>query len=84
MGCKKQRLLLKHTNLQPKLVEGVVEQVLEAGHQALVQSVPGSGREQGLHRRGGALHLAVVVDLVTVHCGLKHQQHQDHQMILEE
>ena len=73
----------KHTNLQPKLVEGVVEQVLEAGQEALVQSVPGGGGEKGLDHRGGGLDLAVVVDLVTVDCCFKHQQHQDHQMILE-
>lgn len=68
--------------LQSKLVEGVVEQILEARYEALVQSVPSGSGEKRRDGGWGALQLAVVVSLVAVHSGLKHQQHQHDQMFL--
>lgn len=68
--------------LQSKLVEGVVEQILEARYEALVESVPSGSGEKRRDGRWGALQLAVVVSLVAVHSGLKHQQHQHDQMFL--
>lgn len=59
--------------LYSKLVEGVVEQVLETGYEALVQSVPLGTGKQNWDDGGRSLDLTIVVSLVTVHCRLKHQ-----------
>ncbi len=66
-----------------KLVEAVVEQVFDAVEETLVQRVTGGlGKMTGIGAVSAAV--SVVMNLVPVHCCLKHQQHQDQQMILME
>lgn len=76
--------MLSTLYLQAKLVEAVAEQVLDAEEQALVQVVPLGVGEEGGDVGGRALQLLVVVGLVPVHRGLKHQQQQHQQVILGE
>lgn len=71
-------------HLQPKLVEGVVEQVLQARNEAVVQSVSLCRGEESRYGGRGSQELPIMVSLVTIHRSLKHQQHQHNQMILEQ
>lgn len=72
----------RNSYLKAKLVEAVVEQVFDAVQETLVQRVTAGLGKDDWNRRRRALLLSVVMNLVPVHCRLKHQQHQDQQMIL--
>lgn len=70
------------TDLKAKLVEAEVEQVFNAGQEAIVQLVTYGLGEDG--RDGGrrTLYLLIVMNLVSIHGRLKHQQQQHQQMVL--
>lgn len=73
---------MKGPDLKAELVEAEVEQVSEAGQQALVQFVTCGLWEDGWDGGRRTLDLLVVMDLVPVHGCLKHQQQQHQQMVL--
>lgn len=73
---------MKGPDLKAELVEAEVEQVSEAGQQALVQFVTCGLWEDGWDGGRRTLDLLVVMDLVPVHGRLKHQQQQHQQMVL--
>lgn len=73
---------MKEPDLKAELVEAEIEQVSDAGQQALVQFVTCGLWEDGWDGRRRTLYPLVVMDLVPVHCGLKHQQQKHQQMVL--
>lgn len=73
---------MKEPDLKPKLVVAEVEQVSDAGQQALVQLVTCGLWEDNQDGGRRTLYLLVVVDLVPIHGRLKHQQQQHQQMVL--
>lgn len=73
---------LKESDLKAELVEAEVEQVFDAGQQALVQNVTCGSWEDSQDGGRRTLCLLVVMGLVPIHSRLEHQQQQNQQMVL--
>ena len=71
------------THLQAELVVAEVDEVLEAGHHSAVQVLPADPREDDAEVVRLQVVTEPVVQLVTVHRDLEHQQPQHHQVVLE-
>lgn len=69
--------------LQAKFVEEKVDEVLDAGQDSLVQVLPCYALEDDAERRRLQIVVEAEVALMSMHCGLKHQQPQDHQVVLQ-
>lgn len=69
--------------LEPKFVEAEVDEVLDAGQDALIQVLPSDALEDDAEVRGLQVVMETEVELVAMDSRLKHQQPQYHQMVLQ-
>lgn len=69
--------------LQSKLVEAEVDEVLDAGQDAVIQVLPRDALEEDAERWGLQVVMETEVELVPMDCRLEHQQPQHHQVVLQ-
>lgn len=69
--------------LEAKLVVEEVDEVLDAGQNAMIQVLPRDALEDDAEGRNLQVVVEAVVELVPVDSGLKHQQPQHHQVVLK-
>lgn len=69
--------------LKAKFVEEEVDEVLDAGQDAVIQVLPGDALEDDAEGRSLQVVVEAKVELVPTNCGLEHQQPQHHQVVLK-
>lgn len=69
--------------LQAKFVEEEVDEVLDAGQDAMIQVLSRDALEDDAEGRGLQVVVETEVELVPMDCRLEHQQPQQHQMVLQ-
>lgn len=71
------------TYLESKFVEEEVDEVLDAGQDAVIQVLPSDALEDDAEGRGLQVVMETEVELVAMDSRLEHQQSQHHQMVLQ-
>lgn len=71
------------TYLKSKFVEAEVDEVLDAGQDAVIQVLPSDALEDDAEGRNLQVVMETVVELVVLDSRLKHQQPKHHQMVLQ-
>lgn len=69
--------------LEAKLVVEEVDEVLDAGQNAVIQVLPRDALEDDAEGRNLQVVVEAVVELVPIDSGLEHQQPQHHQVVLK-
>ena len=69
--------------LESKFVEAEVDEVLDAGQDAVIQVLPSDALEDDAEVRGLQVVMETEVELVAMDSCLKQQQPEHHQMVLQ-